>query len=119
MKVIVIVLAIGIILAIVIGILLKKSCDKWDAQERSDERDYRNQYFNTAEYFKEGSITRPPITNDYFYREFDFRAINYFYCRYANTSNCMNCSRRKEHKIYDQYYYGVSDNCKEYNYSDD
>lgn len=34
-----------------------------------------------------------------------------YYCKYANSPNCMNCSRRKEIFLNDKYYYGESDNC--------
>ncbi len=77
-------------------------------------------YYNSSKYFKEGYVTRQNITNDFFlssnYSSYTisdrYTDTEILYCRFANTANCVNCSRRYEHYIDGLYYYGVSSNCK-------
>ena len=112
------VLVIGIPLLIVFCLLVKKLIDKLDAKYSTEENSCVDRYFNLGEHFEQGYSSRPVVTGDYFsssYQTYTFTST-YRYCKYANTSNCANCSRRAEHKSIDnQFYYGVSYNCKEYN----
>lgn len=115
------ILIIGIPLLIIGYILIKKFLDKSDSKYSSEQKEYDDKYFNTMKYFDQGYSTRPMITGDYFassYETYTFSSSNR-YCKYANTSNCANCLRRQEHKIDNLFYYGVSYNCKEYNYTYD
>lgn len=112
------ILLIGISLIIIVFIFTRKHRKKTNLERISRQNEYSDKYFNKNKYFEDGTSQRPPVTGDYFCQKYDIYATNYYYCQYANTSNCLNCSRRTEHKINDKYYYGVSDNCKEFNDSD-
>lgn len=64
-------------------------------------------------YFDEGYETRPAVTGDYFKYSY---GVERWTCQYNNTSTCVNCARREEHKINDLYYYGSSySRCTELN----
>lgn len=113
------VIAIAVPILIIIGVLVSRWSKKYDLEKEEKEKQYRSTHYNIQSYFKEGSTERPAVTGDHFDYDYDIRAVDYYYCRYSNTATCMNCSRRREHKIDNKYYYGVSDACKKYNSSDD
>ena len=112
-----------IIVAAVIIWILKDIKETRINNERQQEENNRieNIYYNSNNYFQEGYKQRQPVTGDYFLSsnfssyniEDSYEDTKFLFCRYANTANCVNCSRRKEHCINNLYYYGVSYNCKE------
>ena len=89
--------------------------DKAETEKRSKkQKEIENRHYSTHRYHDSGYKTRPIVTGDHFMVHYELACENsmYLYCKYANTSVCANCRRRKEHRNKGSFYYGVSESCR-------
>lgn len=104
------ILAIGIPAAIVIFVAYQIwSWKSAKEDEKKEDEVYRSTCWNG--YFNQVYATRPMVTGDYYKWSPENDKYSRNYCKYANSSNCANCSRRREQQKDGLYYYGASSDC--------